>query len=295
MLPCHRPEQTRAYERGHPHHVELVDGHKDDKKPDVSATKVFREYFGVYHVRWPRLTAAAFARASAAYEDDWESDDVKRAASATGPMTRDEAATLVRAWLAKVDRGDFYETSALLFVLEALTSTDDVLEALVRELEALPESRWNAAEAADGNPAFAAFASGFLLLRSAERAAFAKRLEALYEATVKAGVVASEHNLRGALDLALHGNEGAKRTLAQSHWQYWYWYLHVDDPAIHLARLANNAKSEWVPEPRLLWLAGDAPRDYLRENAAYARPKLERMANGSGASAVKAKAALALL
>jgi hypothetical protein len=41
--------------------------------------------------------------------------------------------------------------------------------------------------------------------------------------------------------------------------------------------------------------AGEAPADYFRERAAFARPRLERLAKGSGASAVKAKAALALV
>ncbi len=323
MMACHTPEQTALYERGYPYLVQLVDGHKDDKKPAVSATKVFREYFGVYHVKWPRLTAAAFARGN----------------DSTAPLSSDEAQKLTSA-LFDAEDDDFNVMRHRLFVLEALSSTDVVLEAVVESLEGLPKKRWNAMD--DNVPGLLAYLAGFLLLRSSKRAAFEKRLEALHQATVKAKIPEGEEHLRGGLDLALHGNAGAARTLAKSHWQYWYWYLNVDDPKVHLARLADHSKSDWVPESRILFLAGpellplytskkalrqgkrlpnilgdfgmfahdgvldlmidmigvkgagDAPAEYFKENAAYARPKLERLARGSGPGAVKAKAALGL-
>ncbi len=341
MMECHTPEQQRLYERGWPYLVQLVDGHKDDKKPSISATKVFREYFGVYHVNWPRLTAAAFVRASAKTKDsDWDSPEVAKAATSTGPVSDAEAAAIVAAAFERRVRGDMNELRHILFALEALTGTDVVLEAVVKALEGLPKKRYSAND--DENPAYIAYLSAFLLLRSEKRTAFAKRLEAIYDATVKAKAHEGEHSVRGALDLALHGNAGAARTLASSHWQYWYWYLHVDDPAVHITRLADNMMSDWVPESRILYLAGekmlpvystkkavrqgkrlpnilrdfgmfthegvldlmvemvgvkgagDAPREYFEANAAWARPRLERRARGSGANAVKAKAAMSL-
>lgn len=341
-MECHTPEQQRLYERGWPYVVQLVDGHKDDKKPSVSATKVFREYFGVYHVKWPRLTAAAFVRGSAKTTDgDWDSPAVAKAAANTAPVSDAEAEAIVAAAFERRVRSDINEPRHILFTLEALTSTDVVLEAVVKGLESLPKKRYSSMD--DENPAYYAYLSAFLLLRSDKRAAFAKRLEAVYDATVKAKAPEGEHHVRGALDLALHGNAGAARALANSDWQYWFWYLHVDDPAVHIARLADNMKSDWVPESRILYLAGekmlpvyttkkalrqgkrlpfilgdfgmfahegvldlmidmvgvkgagDAPREYFEANAAWARPRLDKRARGSGANAVKAKAAMSLL
>lgn len=340
-MDCHTPEQSLLYERGYPQLAVLVDGHRDDKKPAVSATKVFREYYGVYHVEWPRLTAAAFVRGSAALRGfDWSSAEVAAAASVTGPVTNDEAAAIVSAAFERRTYGNFNEMRHVLFVLEALTSTDVVLDAIARGLEGLAKERWDGKN--DGGPPLIAYLAGFLLLRSPNRAAFEQRLEAVYAATVKEGIDEGEHTIRGALDLALHGNAGAARALLRSHWQYWYYYLNVDDADVHLARLSNYAKSEWVPEARILYLAGekllpvytskkalrqgkrlphiladfgmlkhegivdlmvemvgvkgagDVPQNFFRENAAYARARLEKLARGSGPMAVKAASALSL-
>ncbi len=328
MMICHTPEQKKLYERGYPYLVKLVDGHKDDKKPEASAANVFKDYFGKYHVEWPRLTAAAFVRGGK---------------SSSEPVTEDEGRALVVAMFEKKTRGNFYQDVHKTFVLEALTSTNVVLDAITRGLENLPTSRWANAQGEDSDPAFLAYLTGLLLLRASDAKAFAKRLEDVYAAAVKANIDEGEETIRGGLDLALHGNAGAARALAKSHWQYWHWYLMVDDPAVHLARLADNSKSEWVPEARILYLAGekllpvyttkkalrqgkrlphiladfgmfahdgildlmvemigvkgaaDAPANYFRENAAYARPKLEKMARGSSANAVKAKAMLEMI
>jgi hypothetical protein len=347
-LECHTAEQTRLYERGYPYMTILVDGHKDDKKPGVAATKVFREYYGVYHVRWPRRVAHAFCRASAVADDgEWDTDEVAKAASSTADITPDEARAIVAKLLEEKRRsGGFHEVFHLAFTLEAIVGTDVVLEAITTGLSALLPQRWNAADpnrtGTDDNASLLAYAAGFLLLRSSQRAAYEKRLETLHQGAVKAKVEPGEHTVRGGLDLALHGNAGTSRALAKSHWQYWYFYLMADDPKIHLARLADNAKSDWVPEARILWLAGeelfpvyttpkalrqgkrlphilgdfgmiahdrvlslmvdmvgvkgagDAPRDYFVANKAALRPKLERIAKGSGAAAVKAKAALSM-
>jgi hypothetical protein len=347
-LACHTPEQARLYERGYPYMALLVDDHKDDKKPAVAATKVYREYYGVYHVKWPRRVAHAFARASAVVDDgDWSTDEAAKAASSTADVTADEAKAIIQAHLAKDRRGGgIHQTFHAAFTLEAIVGTEVVLDAITTGLESLPEARWNAEDpnkiGCDDDAALLAYATGFLLLRTTKRAAFEKRLNALYDATLEAKAAPGEETVRGGLDLALHGTDGAKRTLAASHWQYWYYYLMVEDPEVHRVRLANTSKSEWVPEARILWLAGEslfpvytskkalrqgkrlpailsdfgmfahdavlslmvemigvkgageAPRDYFQANVPYAKPKLERLAKGSGPQAVKAKAALAL-
>ena len=256
-MECHTPEQQRLYERGWPYVVQLVDGQREDKKPAESAVKAAREVFGKMHVKWPRLTAAAFVRASAEVRDDeWDTPAVARAASNSSPLSDAEAEAIVAAAFSHKERhGNFHLWRHVLFALEALTSTDIVLRAVVEQLENLPKKRYSAND--DENPGVLAYLSAFLLLRSERRAAFAKRLEAVWDATVKANAPGDEEHVRGALDLALHGNAGAARALASSHWAYWNWYLHVDAPAVHLARLADNSKSEWVPESRILYLAGE--------------------------------------
>ena len=95
-----------------------------------------------------------------------------------------------------------------MFALEALTSTDVVLEAITASLEKMSMKRKNA-DGEDGTPAMLAYSTGFLLLRTKKAAAFTKRLEAVYAAAVKAKFAEGEHTIRGGLDLALHGNAGA--------------------------------------------------------------------------------------
>lgn len=254
-MPCHSPEQTALYERGYPYLYTLVGGHRDDKKPVAAVAKAFKNYWGPYHAVWPRLTAAAFVRASAVKKErDWASPAVAKAASASGPVTADEAAEIVAAWFARDGEDNFNEMQCSLFALEALVGTEPVLTAVTKGLERELGRKRKASEI--GDAPLLAYLSGLLLLRSTQAAAHRKRLEAIYEAAVKAKLDEGETSIRGGLDLALHGNEGALRALASSHWQYWYYYLMVSDPQIHLTRLAAKQKSDWVPEARILFLAG---------------------------------------
>jgi hypothetical protein len=253
MMACHTAAQTALYQRGYPYLVELTDGHKDDKKPSSIVTRAYKSYWGPYHVAWPRLTAAAFVRASAVCVDgDWSAPEVAKAASATGAISTDEARAIVAGWFENADRPSWYQVHHPVLVLEALAGTDAVLDAISERLE----RRIDAPEDGEKEHGLFAFVTGFLLLRCTKANERRARLEAVYQAGVKKGLAVGEHSLRGALDLALHGNEGAARALANSHWQYWYYYLMVDDPAEHLARLARPYKSDWVPEPRILFLAG---------------------------------------
>jgi hypothetical protein len=340
--PCHSPEETALYERGYPYVVELIDGHKDDKKPGAIATRAFKNFWGPYHVKWPRLTAAAFARASAVACGKWGEPEVAKAASASGPVSVDEAKAIVAGWFEKPWSPTFYEALHPTIVLEAIAGTDVVLAAISDGLEKAATRPKKGKDEGSAH-AYFAYLTGLLLLRASRAKDHRARLESIYDETVKQGLDEGEHTMRGGLDLALHGNQGAARTLANSHWQYWYWYLFVDDAKTHLARLADNYKSDWVPEARILFLAGtemipvyttkkalrqgkrlpdilhdfgmfaddrildlmidmigvkgagEAPAEYFKERVAFVRPRLERLAKGSGANAVKAKAALALV
>jgi hypothetical protein len=261
MMPCRDPESAALYARGYPYLVTLVEGHKDDKKAVANVARAFKNYWGPYHSAWPHLTAIAFARGSAARVEDWDEAAVAKAASVPGPITADEAKAIVAGWFARKGSGNFNETRHELFVLEALVGTDVVLPLVVSELEKVPLKPRKKSDDDDddgGGRALVAYLTGFLLLRATPAVAKAARakLESVYQAAVAAKQDVGEHTVRGGLDLGLHGNEGAARTLAGSHWQYWYYYLMVDDPKVHLARLADNYKSDWVPESRILYLAG---------------------------------------
>lgn len=255
---CLTEEQTRLYERGYPHMVTLVDGHRDDKKADPS--KIYaRKYYGEYHVQWPRKVAEAFVRTHGG-------DSEPRAA--------------LEQRLAKPRRQEFHSDAHFLFCAEALIGTDAALETLVGALCNLPEERWPAKGSAfdpatknkpelmipaihrmnvhyeNGNTGYFGYLAGYLLLRASPDVATQARatLEDLWSRARAKGVDPIEETLHGGLDLALHGAEGARRVVTDSHWQYLHWWGFVDDAALFHARFKAKDKSEWDPDPRHIWM-----------------------------------------
>lgn len=251
---CFTAEQTNLYERGYPHMAILVDGHKDDKKPDPS--KIYKKFYGAYHVFWPRKVAEAFVRT---YGDT-------------------PSAGIARC-LAKPRRQEFFKDAHFLFCAEAMIGTDAALEALVAALCDVPEQRWPVKGSSfdpatkakaefmnpaihrmnvhyeNGNTGYFAYLAGYLLLRASPDVATRARatLEDLWRRATAKGVEPIEETLHGGLDLALHGAEGARRVVTDSHWQYLYWWGFVDDAALFLARFEATAKSEWIPDARHVW------------------------------------------
>jgi hypothetical protein len=339
---CHTAEQDRLYALGYPILTMLVDGHKDDKKPADAVAKAFSDYFGRYQVAWPREVASRFVHAATAFDGDaWGEDAVLKAALCKEPVSADVARRAITRQIENTSRCSWYTTRHIVCVTEAVAGTDIVLEALVDALEKLDPKRWPNSLGEDGTPSFYAYMTGFLLLRSTKANAFRKRLEAIHDAaSKKKDVGEGEQTIRGALDIALHGTVGTKRALANSHWQYWHWYLMADDLDLQKERLANSLKSEWNPEPRIVYLAGadlldiyltkkglrigkllapflddigmfadarvfscmvdmvgvkgagEAPLRYFKATKKTSQPKLERLARGSGATAVKAQSIL---
>jgi hypothetical protein len=271
---CFTDAQTTLYQRGYPHLVQLVDDHEDDKKPDP--TKIFaKSVFGRYHVRWPRKTAQAFVRACTTQPSRMISTPADAA-----PITIDDVRTCLAHQLAAPRQLAFFADHELVFCIEALVGTDATLSVLVDLLCTLPEERWPAAGTAldpeshakpdfmapqihranvlgsNGAVGYYAYLTGYLLLRATADVAARSReaLESLWQRTVDAGVPPIEETLRGGLDLALHGVEGARRILPESHWQYLHWWGFVDDAAMLRARVVAKGKSEWFPDPRHVWL-----------------------------------------
>lgn len=264
---CFTEEATSLYQRGYPHMVILVDGHKDDKKPDPS--KIYaKKYFGEYHVRWPRKVAEAFVR------------------SYGGDAASPEAGIAFR--LSQPRRQQFQQDAHFLFCVEAMVGADTTLEALVQALCDVPEERWPIRGSKldpetreqsphvipaihrmnvhyeNGNTGYYAYLAGFLLLRASPEVASRARatLEELWSRAASKGVSPIEETLHGGLDLALHGTEGARRVVTDSHWQYLYWWGFVDDKALFLERFRASNKSDWDPDPRHVWLCPDIA-DYV--------------------------------
>ena len=235
---CFTEEQERLYAAGWPHLIQLVDGHKHDRKPADAARKLYKDWFGAYHVRWPRQVALRFARAIGV-DPALESAEAARALEDDRDLAAEEVKAILDAQLATPAHRDPIHNEHTLFALEALAGTDVALEALAAALEQVARERrcekppgatdpsHHGAERrpygeSDDRFTYFAFLSGYLLLRASEEAAARAgvRLEALYREAVEANAEIHESLLRGALDLALHGTEGARRVLPTSHWQY---------------------------------------------------------------------------
>jgi hypothetical protein len=274
---CFTPEHDALYARGYPHMVELVDDHRDGRKPDL--TKLFRKHFGAYHVRWPREVAHAFVAACTAVPVTAIATP-QAAAHGVSTIDRDQARAALQRQLELPRRRAFHADRHLVWCVEAMLGTDTTLELLIDVLHALPRDRWpvpgghHDPEQQPRHPqmepiihrtnvlgensstGYFAYLAGFLLLRAtpATAAAGRARLEALWRATGDAGAIEGEDTLRGGLDLALHGSEGMRRQLPHSHWQYLHWWGFVDDPVLLRARLTARQLAEWSPDPRHAWL-----------------------------------------
>jgi len=277
MIRCFTREQTSLYERGYPHLVVLVDGHKDDAKADPS--KIYaKQYDGAYHVQWPRKVAEAFVRACTSAASD------ARTTAKPGPIDVEQARAAIAYQLAKPRRWAAFADPHLLFCIEAFLGTDETLELLVDALSSLPPERWPVKGASldpgtrdatmpgmnpaihymnvlyeNGKVGYFAYLTGYLLLRASDgvRERARARLEDLWKKSTELGVDPIEETLHGGLDLALHGAEGARRVLPRSHWQYLWWWGFIDDPTLFRTRFAEKMKSDWSADPRHVFLCPD--------------------------------------
>lgn len=257
-LRCFDPADTELFRRGYPHLVQLVDD--DHPIPAAPARPprldlLYRDYWGTYADCWPRTLARQFVRT-------FPVDRTLKIAPVAGAETIDaaEVERLLAAMCATQDRASPYTHRSWLFALEAFAGTDVVLPALVAALAAVPAQRRYETSHLDEIVAYLGYLVGFLLLRARPSVARAARrdLTALWDDATRGTPQAYEGNLRGSLDLALHGIVGARRVLTDSHWQYLHWWGFVDDATLLNERFTCSWKSEWHVDPRHLWLAGEA-------------------------------------
>ncbi|MFO0547205.1 MAG: hypothetical protein U0271_02390 [Polyangiaceae bacterium] len=250
---CFTEAQDRLYELGWPYIAYLVDDHKDDKKPAQTAAKAFSPtYWGKYHVLWPRKVAACVCRILGGEEEP-----------ASDPIGPDEARGILQRWVLEAPSWQPHQHRVGLFLLEAMVGPECCLDAVFDALERADEERWS-----NDAASHIAYLTGLLLgrLPASARERYRARIEALVREKTQAGYAKSgEHVVLGGLDLMLNGSDGARRVLPESHWQYLYWYYYVDDLEVLRARMVAKWKSEWTPDPRLVYLAGaDLLDDYAK-------------------------------
>lgn len=272
---CFTDEQDRLYERGWPYMRILVDGHKDDRKAVQSAQK-----FNRYHVHWPREVAHRFVRGAVFSQCNgasWQDPRVRAKLEVAGAINEDEAGMLLDDLLTSRVKAQPHRLSTLLLLLEAMVGTEFVIDSVLPRIECLPRARWLPDRSSfnpgdDEIPGFVAFHLGFMMLRlSRERALEVRqRLERLYERMVDIhGIPHHERCLLGDIDLALHGSRAIARVMPNSRWKFLIWYANVDNLKIlkkRMDRIEGRYLADWVPNGRLVYLAGYELLDTYAEN-----------------------------
>ena len=250
------PEQDRLYALGWPHLRVLVDKHKLDKKPDETAKGVLEvepEPSSLFGVEWPRETATRFVRA---VPESPKSAEWDAALAKPGPITPEEARKLVDRPLSPTLTRPQLQVADFILLLEALTSTELVADAILTRFERYQPKDWlsdnlrNAFFTAMTAPVAlpAAYHLGFLFLRlpEAQRKKFRARTEALLKKAQPG------RPLHVAFDLVLHGGEAVRRhrvkALCACH--------HVMDDANLVRMLSSSDEHVLSLSPRFVYLGG---------------------------------------
>jgi hypothetical protein len=248
------PEDDLAFALGYPYLAILADGHPDDADP-AKAAPLYVSQHGLEPPVWPREVAHRMARAFGMLADQGERDE---AFQKGGPVGETEARALVKR--------DMIESNAWLqlYLLEAMVGPSVIVDAVLGELESYTEEPWE-----DSGPQSrlelpgVILHLGYMLLRlpEAEAARARARLEALYAAWGKNDDWLQE-KARDALDVVLHGKEGAERSAYKFDGKHISTGqpLHVlDDPAwiARVVREGGAPDESSTPDPRLVFLGGD--------------------------------------
>jgi hypothetical protein len=259
-------EQDRLYALGWPHLRRLVDKHKLDKKPEETARGVLDDpdppsQFGV---EWPRETAARIVRA---FVESHKSNEWDAALAKAGPITPEEAKTLVDRVVNTVAVRPQLSTADFLLLLEAHVGSDVATDVLLSRFERWQLKDWTADTL---RHAFltamvapvaltAGYYLGFFLLRVSEP--MKKKLRARAETLLKRSP--ADWPVHVAIDLALHGGEAVRnnrlRALCACHHV-------VDDPQL-VRQLAQHDEHVLSLSPRFVFLGGHDMLDHYAERA----------------------------
>jgi hypothetical protein len=260
------PEQDRLYALGWPHVRVLVDKHKLDKKPDETARGVLEEPepTSLFGVEWPRETAHRFVRA---VPESVKSAEYEAALAKPGPVTPEEARKLIDRALSPTLTRPQLQVADFLLLLEAITSTEVVADAILSRFERYQSKDWlsdnlrNAFFTAMLAPVAlpAAYHLGFFFLRVAETAR--KKYRARTDALLKKAQPGRP--LHVAFDLVLHGGEAVRRhrvkALCACH--------HVTDDPNLVRMLSSTDEHVFSLSPRFVFLGGGDCLDHYAERA----------------------------
>lgn len=251
------PEDDLAFALGYPHLTYIADGHPDDVDPEASAP-IYVSKHGLRPDVWPREVASRVARAFGYWSVP---ERVRTAFLTAGPLTEDDARTILQNKL-HTSNGQI-----LLFLLEALVGPTLVATTAVNQLEIFSHDEWT-----DSGPKIRThlpmtlLALGYVLLRVPARRGeeLAARLEVLHREW-SAKPLRHRTPSVAALDVVLHGTEGAERSGYRVDGEIsTYSTLHVlDDPTwiLNAVRACGAPDQTSSPDPRLVFLGGDKVLD----------------------------------
>jgi hypothetical protein len=225
-LTCFDPRDEEKLARGWPNLIVPIDGDKADKSAVASsraALKAFRASDPVHFTEWPRKTLMRYLRAKAAVLDAKATSYDKRyaekvklaekACAEDAPLTSEEATATLRRTFAKSDDIYPFQTEGVVYGVETIAGTDAVLDALTTGIDEHAEKQPSA------TMTNMTATLGFLLLRASPAAAARARatLEKVH-GRAGTGLNGELASFIEAIDLAIHGADAVRRTLASSKW-----------------------------------------------------------------------------
>lgn len=259
------PGDDAAFALGFPHLRRLVDGHREDEAPHLSAKRILDAPEAPPRIEWPRRVAQGLVRVWG-LPSIWEMTpntkdfrlDAEEQLWTERPVDASEAGRLLATRMV-TDVAGLSERAIQNFVLllEAQVGTEATARAIVDTLEGFdPDlllAEWSMAPVIT-------YQLGFLLLRvpPAVDKSLRARLRACLDTTLDYRPVLRRRGFAGlgssharSVHLVLNGGAAAEdtdRTLR--------WYAHVtDDPVLVRMRVALN-RLAYVPDARLVFLGG---------------------------------------
>lgn len=270
---CFTPEQDRDFALGWPHMARLAPVLLEDEDPIGSATRILKQLDVLPRAVWPRRTAMALARAwgqTVLFDLSPGLSELREQAHLALWNARQidsmEAAALIRVRMCAPVAG-VGESVPEIFahLLECFVGAEVVCEAIIDTLEAMSPADLLASWAL---PPRLTFALSNLLLRVSVSAAqsFRERLRRVLERVNETGaplrelrLPRSDNSHARAVHLVLHGAHAAETCSDRSP----PWLLSSgDDPNMIQMRLSLY-RGFWIPDARLVWLAGPAVLPYM--------------------------------
>ena len=269
------PGADLAFALGFPHLEYIVDDHPDDARAEIIAYERRSYRLGwprSVAIRWCRITASKGCRRTPQGATELDTTG-KKALKNSAPLSGDEVALTLKSIFS--DTSSYEDLRDLVRLFEAFVGPELVASSIVDALEKSSNNVWNHQ---DHDRALVMHHIGFLLLRLPPGLAdkLRSRLAAIFDRRVKAlptkelGPRKGERgSLLRALDLVLHGRAGAERSGERNE--------DVIEPGdlVHVTGDADFVREaacqRMSPDPRLVFLGGEAVLDHLLDGFARMR------------------------